>query len=147
MPKRIFIKDGGLTSSVPTPAGYTVIGSDGGIPKKQVQSTISDIDRPYKVYTALLNTQDISNPIVLENTLGSDILWTIGGGGLQYNGAVDNDCFTENKTIGFSYSGGDAEDTYYGFIVQWNGTSEIRIFNTSVDLIHVKIRVEIKVYN
>jgi hypothetical protein len=103
--------------------------------------------KPYKVYTALLNTEDISNPIVLENTLGSDILWAIGGGGYQYNGAVDNDCFTENKTIGFSYSGGDAEDTYYGFIVQRTGISEIRIFNTSVDLIHVKIRVEIKVYN
>lgn len=43
MPKRIFIRDGGLTSSVPVPAGYTVLGSDNGTPKKQVQSTISDV--------------------------------------------------------------------------------------------------------
>ena len=43
MPKRIFIKDGGLTSSVPTPAGYTVIGANGGIPKKQIESTISNL--------------------------------------------------------------------------------------------------------
>ena len=43
MPKRIFIKDGGLTSSVPTPDGYTVIGSENGTPKKQVISTISDL--------------------------------------------------------------------------------------------------------
>jgi len=43
MPRRLFIKDGGLTSSVPTPAGYTVIGANGGIPKKQIISTISDL--------------------------------------------------------------------------------------------------------
>ena len=43
MPKRIFIRDGGLTSSVPTPTGYTVIGSDNGTPKKQIQSTISNL--------------------------------------------------------------------------------------------------------
>ena len=35
MPRRIFIKDGGLSASIPTPTGYTVIGSDNGIPKKQ----------------------------------------------------------------------------------------------------------------
>ncbi len=43
MPKRIFIKDGGLSASIPTPTGFTVIGADGGIPKKQVVSTISNL--------------------------------------------------------------------------------------------------------
>ena len=43
MPKRIFIKDGGLTSSRPIPSGYTVLGSNNGTPKKQIQSTISDL--------------------------------------------------------------------------------------------------------
>lgn len=43
MPKRIFIRDGGLTASNPTPVGYTVIGANGGIPKKQIESTISDL--------------------------------------------------------------------------------------------------------
>lgn len=76
MPKRIFIRDGGLTSSVPTPVGYTVIGANGGIPKKQVISTISNISRPYRVYSALLS-QSLENPpvaTVLENTIG-DINW------------------------------------------------------------------------
>lgn len=101
----------------------------------------------YRVYTALLNSNDISNPIVLENTLGSDIAWNITGGGSQYNGAVDNECFTENKTIGFSYSGGDDESSYYGFIVSWTGTAEIRIVDTSAYPTHNKIRLEIRVYN
>lgn len=43
MPRRIFIRDGGLTASNPTPTGYTVIGSENGTPKKQVISTISDL--------------------------------------------------------------------------------------------------------
>ena len=43
MPRRIFIRDGGLTASKPIPNGYTAIGSDGGMPKKQILSTISDL--------------------------------------------------------------------------------------------------------
>ena len=74
MPKRIFIRDGGLTSSIPTPAGYTVIGSDNGTPKKQIQSTISDIggnQLPYKYLIANI-TQLSTDPAtinILENTL------------------------------------------------------------------------------
>lgn len=75
MPKRLFIKDGGLTASNPTPAGFTVIGSENGVPKKQIISTISDIGGytpPYKVYTALLTQTGVNAPVatILENTLG-----------------------------------------------------------------------------
>jgi len=43
MPRRVFIRDGGLTASRPVPSGYTVIGADSGNPKKQVISTISNL--------------------------------------------------------------------------------------------------------
>lgn len=42
MPKRIFIRDGGLTSSRPIPSGYVVLGSEGGQPKKQINNSISN---------------------------------------------------------------------------------------------------------
>lgn len=106
MPKRLFIKDGGLTSSIPTPAGYTVIGSDNGTPKKQVQSTISDIGgytQPYKVYTALL-TQSITIPpgtnpptaTVLENTLGEITYSYIAPG---FYKIISSGLFTVGKTF------------------------------------------------
>ena len=98
MPRRIFIRDGGLTSSNPTPTGYTVIGSDGGTPKKQVQSTISDIARPYRVYTALLTQSGINNapvPNVLENSIG-DISFEYNSEGLYF--IKSNSLFTEGKT-------------------------------------------------
>lgn len=43
MPRRILIKDGGLSASTPMLSGYTVIGSDNGIIKKQVVSTIGNL--------------------------------------------------------------------------------------------------------
>ena len=63
MPKRIFIKDGGLSASIPTPTGYTVIGADGGIAKKQIESTISDLGNNYidinyiDLYNKLTNSE------------------------------------------------------------------------------------------
>ena len=67
MPKRIFIKDGGLTSSVPVPAGYTVLGSINGTPKKQVQSTISDLSG----FTRYLGEQYLGG-IIFNLYTGSD---------------------------------------------------------------------------
>lgn len=63
--------------------------------------SISDLIKPYKVYTALL-TQEGTNPPtaqVLENTLGGDIVWTYDLTG-QYKGTLIG-AFTENKTALF----------------------------------------------
>lgn len=67
MPKRIFIKDGGLSASVPTPTGYTVLGSINGTPKKQVQSTISDLSG----FTRYLGEQYLGG-IIFNLYTGSD---------------------------------------------------------------------------
>lgn len=58
-----------------------------------------DYIRPYKVYTAKLSQSGSSEPnaIVLENTLGGDILWTRNGVG-QYTGILLG-VFTEGKTV------------------------------------------------
>jgi len=60
MPKRLFIKDGGLTASITVPTGYTVIGSENGNFKKQVTSTISDLSSKNWVKIATLTKDDLN---------------------------------------------------------------------------------------
>lgn len=74
MPKRIYIKDGGLTASSPVPSGFTLLGSESGEVKKQVDTTITSLgggSLGYKVYSALLTQSGFSAPTatVMENTL------------------------------------------------------------------------------
>lgn len=111
---------------------------------------IVDTTRPYKVYTALLTysgTGDVEVN-VLENTLGETVTWTPGETeNNRFFGNVSNPLFISNKTIGFAYSGGDAEDTYLGFLVSSNGDSTIMLNDPSGTGNYVQIRVEIRVYN
>ena len=107
----------------------------------------SKFNKSYKVYTAILNYGDLSNPIILENTLGEDIIWTASET-YQINGTTTNSIFTENKTIGFCYSGADGEDSYLGFLVIRYDESLIRLIEPSA--YHYGspvIRLEIRVYN
>ena len=142
MPKRIFIKDGGLTSSVPTPAGYTVIGSDNGTPKKQVLSTISDIARPYRVYTALLTQTGMDAPVatVLENTLGT-INITYSSPGTYY--VASDFLFTLNKTAIFTGSTNNGDI----MIATQNNNSLLVLTSIGLNDCLVNTPIEIRVYN
>lgn len=103
------------------------------------------VQRPYKVYTALLNGS-FESAIVLENTLGEDITWTDGGSGV-FNGTVTNPIFIENKVIGFAYSGGDANDGYLGMLVTRSNDNEITLLEPTGYSPNLFISVEIRVYN
>ena len=73
MPKRLFIKDGGLTASKPIPTGFTVVGSDTGIPKKQIGTLISELTTPN---TLIFGTRrDIFTPVT--NSTSEEILATM----------------------------------------------------------------------
>ena len=65
--------------------------------QKLEKNTISD-SRPYKVYTALLTQRETNAPvaIVLENTLGGDIVWSYSGVG-EYIGTLTG-AFAVDKT-------------------------------------------------
>jgi hypothetical protein len=60
MARKIYIKNGGLSSSDTTPQGYTALGSDSGLLKVKVEDTITSVGggsggNVYKTYTALIN--------------------------------------------------------------------------------------------
>jgi len=60
MARKIYIKNGGLSSSDTTPEGYTALGSDSGVLKVKVEDTITSVGggsggNVYKTYTALIN--------------------------------------------------------------------------------------------
>ena len=60
MARKIYIKNGGLSSSDTTPEGYTALGSDSGVLKLKVENTITSVGggsggNIYKTYTALVN--------------------------------------------------------------------------------------------
>ena len=114
----------------------------------QLGGSLSNALSPkYKSYIALLNANDLSNPIVLENTLGEDITWTSPSIGTYY-GTLSNPIFTENKTIGFCYGGGDADDVYLGYLVKRNSDEEIQVIDpTGYSFESINIRLEIRVYN
>lgn len=102
----------------------------------------------YKVYTALLNYNDLANPIVLENNLGGDITWSASYPYLIVGNST-NDIFTENKTIGFCYGGSDDDVSYFlGFLVKTVSLQEIHLIDPTVNIYgSINIRLEIRVYN
>jgi hypothetical protein len=71
MARKIYIKNGGLSSSDTTPEGYTALGSDSGVLKVKVENTITSVGggsggNIYKTYTALVN----QTTTILEAKLG-----------------------------------------------------------------------------
>lgn len=107
----------------------------------------------YKVYTALL-TQEGSNPptaIVLENTLGGDVVWSYAAPGV-YKGTLTG-AFPEDKTAMFITStrwNGDA----LMFMSLWGGDIPNAVAvetvdfptNTSENDLLYKTTVEIRIY-
>lgn len=115
-----------------------------------VDQKVAD-SRPYKVYTALLTHHNgISNPsvIVLENTLGGEIIWTRSNTG-RYTGTL-LDIFTLNKTAFFGVID-DTKNIILGGSATSSSTIGISIIdgNTGLytDSSFQTITIEIRVYN
>ena len=83
-----------------------------------------------KVYVALLTQSGTNAPVatVLENTLGSDIVWTYQGIG-QYYGTLAN-AFTLNKTtviLGTAVRGGDPSDIRASIVATTLSVNQIQV--------------------
>lgn len=111
---------------------------------------------PYKVYTALINQIGTNAPVatVLENTLGSTVVWTRFGVG-TYIGTVSNSAFTVDKTTFLTTQTTDGGATY-PVIVNGGRQSASEIFiktlqtdnlATTIDGYLSQATVEVRVYN
>lgn len=105
---------------------------------------------PYKVYTALLNQDSLGDIIVvstLENTLGvvDSISGTFGNIVIAFVDPV----IIENQMIGFTYSGGEPDTKYYGWVVAYQSPTNVLLISSGVagGEQQKEIRVDIRVYN
>ena len=55
----------------------------------------------------------------------------------------------DTKIIGFTYSGGEPDNKYYGWVVAYQSPTNVSLISTSVagGEIQKEIRVDIRVYN
>ena len=87
-----------------------------------------------KVYRALLTQtgQIAPTAVVLENSLGGDIVWTRGSLG-YYTGTL-NGAFTQNKTFCHTTPIADTADSWISFAgIQRNSLNDIIFFTTDAD--------------
>ena len=113
---------------------------------------ISDYVKPYKVYSALLTQSGTDAPtaIVLENTLGGEIVWSRDSIG-EYYGTL-NGVFKINKVWGF-VSNSSPSAQYYSQLQIVNGdinSINVQCFNnttSSSDNVLLSTPIEIRVYN
>lgn len=114
----------------------------------------------YRSYTALLTQSGTDAPIatVLENTLGSDIIWTYNSPGIYFGNLVNS--FPEDKTyvqIVNSNSGAGASGNFILLDAYRNDNDSIGItvqdidlvlqISPNVDNILLRTPIEIRVYN
>lgn len=113
---------------------------------------LSNSNRPYKVYTALLTQSGTDAPVatVLENTLGEDITFSYESEG-WYN-VVSDGLFVENKTT--CEISNTTQETYGYETIKRVSESIIRInsissetIETMADAIIDNSKIEIRVYN
>jgi hypothetical protein len=116
----------------------------------------------YKVYTALLYQEGVNPPttIVLENTLGVDIVWTRLGIGLYqatYDPSGVGDCGTNTEKVflmvgrqtpdAAPFNGNVSMAGYYGCVVSINTVNDDAPIPASTDGVLMQTPVEIRVYN
>lgn len=154
MPRRIIIKDGGLTSSVSAPSGFTILGSDSGEIKKQVDTTISSLggggSLGYKVYSALLTQTGTSAPTseILQNTLGLTPSFSYYNTGIYSINATST--FILSKTAVF---GQNPTNGTINFDTVFDAPNKIYIYSRSsvggggVNGLFSKNYIEIRVYD
>jgi hypothetical protein len=116
-----------------------------------IKKAISD-NKPYKVYTALLTQTGSNAPtaIVLENTLGSELVWTRNVAG-TYSATLTN-AFPEVKTFILTPSDGG----YDSDVLRTGGGDPYKLFRNSDDEIILVLAyddilnntpIEVRVYN
>jgi hypothetical protein len=115
----------------------------------------SQITKPYKVYTALLTQTGTSTPtaIVLENTLGGDIVWSRNDAGDYLgtlNGAFpdENGFFAFNNLLSLQNSVGVYWNNADSFTVNtffWNGFFPV-VYSPQDDILF-NYALEIRVYD
>ena len=119
--------------------------SNAAVTVGELNQVVNGVERPYRVYTALLTQSGEDAPVatILENTIG-DIVWERGSAG-NYTGTLTN-AFIENKTFILATLGG-AE------IVIISASSSINIIrintNDTTNFIDFDgdMSIEIRVYN
>ena len=119
--------------------------SNAAVTVGELNQVVNGVERPYRVYTALLTQSGTDAPVatILENTIG-DIVWERGSAG-NYTGTLTN-AFIENKTFILATLGG-AE------IVIISASSSINIIrintNDTTNFIDFDgdMSIEIRVYN
>ena len=114
------------------------------------QSIRTDLARPYKVYTALLNQSGTAAPTatVLENTLGTTVTWTRNDVG-WYKATISTGLFSLFKVVVFATP--QATDPLSFFVWSINTVNDMNFFikkadGTSRDGLYYQ-KVEIRVYN
>lgn len=118
---------------------------------------VDPMERPYKVYSALLSQTGTNAPVatVLENTLGGDVVWTRINPG-QYLGTLIN-TFFEFKTIGYCIAtygvavaarrSDDDAIILMTSTITANLTNGVLIITPSDSLLYLEAPIEIRVYD
>jgi hypothetical protein len=98
--------------------------------------------KPYKVYSALLSDNGVGvDVIVLENTLGSDILWTLQAS-YEYRADLIG-AFVTGKTVFYTQNNNISANT--PFIATVESEDTLKVYTNGV--IAYNLPVEIRVYN
>lgn len=115
---------------------------------------VRDYVSPYKVYTALLTQSGTSAPtaVVLENTLGFEVIW-----GRESAGKYSAGGFTQDKTtVFFTRNPVDMSEKSFGYFAHEDSAVIIWSYNQSNALsdnilcdgdFYTKSLIEIRVYN
>lgn len=109
---------------------------------------MSYINKPYKVYTALLTQTGTAAPVatILENTLSNIIVWSYNSAG-RYIGTLVGE-FILNKTFTIIESGSSTADVANH--IEANGTDELLVYsreaNVGTNGILFQTSIEIKIY-
>jgi hypothetical protein len=115
----------------------------------QVDALIANSTLPYKVYTAILNQTNTSNPVatVLNNTFEDIINWSRSGVGV-YSGTLSSP-FLSGKTVLWLQGGMNSDTTIYNAYRSANSVITITTTNNGVlsDNEITNSSIEIKVYN
>ena len=116
----------------------------------QLTSVIFGLKPKYKVYTALLTQEGENAPvaIILENTLGVDIVWTRLSTGF-YRATPSESIFLENKTFHFVNSNNQGVNFEVESFLNDTDDWRIQVSDTGevVDSSLQNLPIEIRVYN
>lgn len=112
----------------------------------RLTAVIFSLKPTYKVYSALLEQQidgTVSVIAEFDNTVGVPDFTgsTLGDISIGFSGLP-----TYTNVLGYCYSGDDADDTFYPWLVRDNNLPLLQLFSsTGLSQTQIKIRVDIKI--